>query len=132
MITEQNVIDLLLKYEQERPHDVNPTRLSAVVSSCVYTDPTNPERHCIAGQLMVDLDMEAPDSFEMTHVAILMDGLVDKPGVVLMRRAQIIADGFTVSDLPDTEGTPLMMSQGEVGPRPWGQVVAQLREKGWL
>lgn len=58
MYTAEEVLASIRSAVERFPDRVNPRDLDD--KTCVYTSPHDPEHHCIAGQVLVDLDLPVP------------------------------------------------------------------------
>lgn len=54
MITKREVFDVVDKICDAFPHRMNPSYDDAGDIMCIYTDPENPQLHCIVGQVLVE------------------------------------------------------------------------------
>ena len=107
MFTYDDVRQCLETIVEELPDRVNPT--DGEYGSCVYTDPQNPEMHCIAGEVAVRLGLPLPDvndpaNWEATVITLCKErdelnkhgglwyGLLDAGAISLLGEAQFSAD----------------------------------------
>lgn len=95
---------------KRHPDRKNPTSGSG--DDCVYTSSLDPDHHCIAGQVLVDLGFDVPDAGHPQNSDTDVDRIVDArrfdtKAIDLLLRAQIEFDlaGYSNRTWEQTLGT---------------------------
>jgi hypothetical protein len=133
MITKERVWQELKRLAQENPDNLNPKVhfKNGDIDGCVYTDPNDPTKHCIAGELLSIFyperlpDVDSESNWEMSVSGLLDYDINSKftpDAKRLMQVAQNFADGW------ETDHRGNRKSAINTGPRPWGQVIALIEE----
>lgn len=109
---------------QDTLRKVNGNRKNPVEDGgCVYSDPENPDRHCIAGEVLSLLGLPLPEVGSGRN-SWGIESLIEKEAfpfadesVALLLEAQALADNF---------------QGGYARPRRWAEVKKTLREQGLI
>lgn len=113
----QDIKALLADIIARFPDTVNPVRPRSEIEQedgdyvCLYTDPDNRDRHCIVGQLAVELEWGLPALGNTKSAPVVADNLgwpVTQAGAAFLGQVQSRADGVTNEINP--------------GPVPWGTI----------
>lgn len=121
LIPHERVVEVIkgLPGNRTNPHDER---------QCVYSDWDNPDRHCIAGEVLSRLGLPLPEvgdslnSVGFDYLVVNMEYPLHDDTVDLLIEAQTIADGPVTG----------LLSDGRPHPQRWSVVKQELAERGLI